>query len=165
MLNCGKYGYSFDTLVISKVNEIMGRDLRPVVALAQGGSRWSGHLPRGRRVVRKAIVPTPEEVAHELLAQIIDKNILRFDSHLQRFCSCRLKFLALPQVSSEGHHLALIVVLQPLQNHRRVQTTGVSQNHLLYITHFKLSKSYGIDFQILGGVPPAPTDATKLNRQ
>jgi hypothetical protein len=37
--------------------------------------------------------------------------------NLQRFRSRRLEFVALTEVGGKGHHLAVIGILQPLQDH------------------------------------------------
>ena len=41
----------------------------------------------------------------------------------------------LTQVSGNGHHLTVILVLQPLENYRGIQTTGIRQDNLLYVRH------------------------------
>ncbi len=67
------------------------------------------------------------EVAHEFLAQIVDVDFL--DAHLLGLGAGRLQLLALTDVGGEGHHLAVIVFLQPLQDHRGIQATGIGQHH------------------------------------
>lgn len=67
---------SFHSLEDRMVKQFMAAHEGRDEALAQGGSRWSGHLPRGRRVVRKAIVPTPEEVARNPRARSAKLRVL-----------------------------------------------------------------------------------------
>ncbi len=46
--------------------------------------------------------------------------------------SCgRRQFLALAEIGGEGHHLAAIGGLQPLQDDRRVEAAGIGQDDLL----------------------------------
>ena len=58
-----------------------------------------------------------DEVAHEFLAQVVDEDVLGLDAELERLGTRRLQFLALAEVGGERHDLALIGVLQPLENH------------------------------------------------
>ena len=57
-----------------------------------------------------------DEVAHELFAQVVDEDVLRLDAELQRLGPRRLEFFALAEVGGEGHHFALVGVLQPLED-------------------------------------------------
>ncbi len=61
-----------------------------------------------------------DEIAHELLAQIVDEDVLLLDAELQRLGACRLEFLALAEIGGEGHHFAAVGILQPLQDDRSV---------------------------------------------
>ncbi len=45
-------------------------------SLAKGGSRWSGQLPRARRVTRKAVVATEEEIARNPRARSAKLRVL-----------------------------------------------------------------------------------------
>ena len=56
-----------------------------------------------------------DEITHEFLAHVLDENILH--PHSLRLGASGFDFLALPQVGGKGHHLALILFLQPFQNH------------------------------------------------
>ena len=47
-------------------------------------------------------------VAHELLAQVLDVDVLRLDAEQLRLRARRLELLALAEIGGEGHHLALI---------------------------------------------------------
>src|SRR5690606_36078038 len=73
------------------------------------------------------------EVADAFFAQVVDVDFL--DAHGLRLGAGRLDLFALAQVSGEGHHFAVVGVLQPLENHRGVQATGIGQNHLLNVRH------------------------------
>ena len=74
-----------------------------------------------------------DEVANELFAQVIDVDLL--DAQSLRLGARRLHFFALAEVGGEGHHFTVIGVLQPLENHRGVQATGIGQNYLLNVRH------------------------------
>lgn len=54
---------SFHSLEDRMVKQFMAAHEGRMESLAKGGSRWSGQLPRARRVVRKPIGPSEEEVA------------------------------------------------------------------------------------------------------
>ena len=56
------------------------------------------------------------KIAHEFLAQILDKNVFRRDAELQRFFACRFQFFTLAEVGGEGDHFTLVSVLQPFQD-------------------------------------------------
>ncbi len=53
---------SFHSLEDRRVKQFMAAHEGRMESLAKGGARWSGTLPRARRVVRKPIGPTAEEV-------------------------------------------------------------------------------------------------------
>ncbi len=74
-----------------------------------------------------------DEVAYELFAQVVDVDFL--DAHGLGLGTRWLDFLALSEVGGEGHHFAVIGVLQPLEDHRGVQATGIRQDYLLYVGH------------------------------
>jgi acid stress-induced BolA-like protein IbaG/YrbA len=42
----------------------------------------------------------------------------------------RLEFFALAEVGGEGHHFAVVGILQPLEDDRGVQTAGIGENDL-----------------------------------
>src|SRR5256714_179672 len=82
------------------------------------------------------------ELAHELLAQILDEDVLLLDAHLQRLVARRLDFLALADVGGEGDHFAAVLVLQPLEDHRGVEAPGIGEHHLADLAfHFTLPRS------------------------
>ena len=72
-------------------------------------------------------------VAHELFAQVLNIDFL--DPQRFRLGPCRLHFLALTNVGGESHHLAVVGILQPPDDHGRIQTTGIGQHHLFDIRH------------------------------
>ena len=55
-----------------------------------------------------------DEIAHEFLAQIVDKDFL--DAELLRLFSRRLELFALADIGSECDHLATVLVLQPFED-------------------------------------------------
>ena len=69
------------------------------------------------------------EVAHELLAQILDEDLL--DAEQLGLLAGRRKLLALAEIGGEGHHLATIGLLQPFQDDRGVEPAGISEHNLL----------------------------------
>ena len=78
-----------------------------------------------------------DEVAHELLAHVVDIDVLRLDPRLQRLGARRLEFLALAEVGGEGHHLALVYVLQPLEDDRGIEAARIGQHNLLDVAHLR----------------------------
>ena len=72
-----------------------------------------------------------DEIAGELLAQILDEDFL--DAEHLGFLARRFQLLALTQIGGEGDHLALIGFLQPFQDDGRVEAAGIGQHHLLDI--------------------------------
>ncbi len=54
---------SFHSLEDRMVKQFMAAHEGRMESLAKGGSRWSGQLPRARRVTRKAVAATEEEIA------------------------------------------------------------------------------------------------------
>ena len=68
------------------------------------------------------------KVTHKLLAQIFDEDVFGVDAHFDGFGPGRFNFLALTNVSGEGHHFTLVCVLKPLQNNGGVESTRVSQH-------------------------------------
>ena len=70
-------------------------------------------------------------VAHEFLAQILDEDVLRLDAEQQRLLARRLELLALAEIGGEGHHLAAIGGLQPLQDDRGVEPARIGEHDFL----------------------------------
>jgi hypothetical protein len=73
------------------------------------------------------------EVADELLAQVVDEDFLH--AHHLGLLAGGLQLLALAEVGGEGHHLALIGVLQPAQDDRRIKPARIGEHHLLDLAH------------------------------
>jgi hypothetical protein len=69
-----------------------------------------------------------DELPRELIAQVLDVDL----AHPRGFCfsSGGLEVLALADVGREGHDLAAVVFLQPLEDDRRIESAGVGQHHL-----------------------------------
>ena len=75
----------------------------------------------------------PDEVPDELFLQVLDKDLVGaggpgLGGHLRQF-------VALAQVGGKGHHRALILLLEPLENHRGVQAAGVGQDDFFDVRH------------------------------
>jgi hypothetical protein len=69
------------------------------------------------------------EVADELLAQVLDENLL--DAEHLRLAPGRLEFVALAEVGGEGHDLAVVGLLQPLEDDRGVEPARIGEHHLV----------------------------------
>ena len=73
------------------------------------------------------------EITHEFFAQVVDVDL--FNAHCLGLGTSRLDLFALPQVSGEGHHFAVVGILQPLENHRSIKAAGIRQYDLFYVRH------------------------------
>ena len=81
-------------------------------------------------------------VAHELLAQILDEDVLRLDAEQQRLLARRLELLALAEIGREGDHLAAVGGLQPFEDDRRVEPARIGEHDLLDVTLARVALSY-----------------------
>ncbi|OIQ66955.1 hypothetical protein GALL_514710 [mine drainage metagenome] len=72
-----------------------------------------------------------DEVADELLAHVLDEDVLRLHPGGERLGPRRLDLLALAQVGGEGHDLRAIFRLQPLQDDRGVQPARIGEDDFL----------------------------------
>ena len=70
-------------------------------------------------------------VAHELLAQILDEDVLRLDAEKERLGARGREFLALAEIGGEGDDLAAIAGLQPLEDDRGIEPTGIGEHDFL----------------------------------
>ena len=75
------------------------------------------------------------EVADEFLAQVLDEDVLRLDAEQQRLLARGLELLALAEIGGEGHHLAAIGGLQPLQDDRGVEPAGIGEHDFLDVLY------------------------------
>ena len=73
------------------------------------------------------------EIAREFLAQCLDVDLL--DAHGLGLGARRLDLLALADVGGEGHHLAAVGLLQPLEDDGGIQTARVGEHHFFYVRH------------------------------
>jgi hypothetical protein len=71
-------------------------------------------------------------VADEFLAQILDVDVLGLDAEEFGLAAGRLQLLALAEIGREGHDLAAVGGLQPLQDDRCVEAAGIGQHDLLH---------------------------------
>ena len=67
---------SFHSLEDRMVKQFMAAHEGRMESLAKGGARWSGQLPRARRVVRKALTATEEETARNPRARSAKLRVL-----------------------------------------------------------------------------------------
>ena len=72
-------------------------------------------------------------VPDELLAQVLDEDVLLLDAEQLGLAAGRLQLLALAEVGGKGHDLAAVGLLQPLQDDRRVQPAGVGQDCFFHL--------------------------------
>ena len=70
-------------------------------------------------------------IAHEFLAQILDKDIFALDAEQQGLRPRRLQLLPLAEIGGEGDHLAAISGLQPLQDDGGVQAARIGKHDFL----------------------------------
>ena len=70
-------------------------------------------------------------VADELLAQILDEDVLRPDAEQLRLAPRRLDLLALAEVGGEGDDLGAIFGLKPFEDDRGVEPARISEHDLL----------------------------------
>ena len=82
-------------------------------------------------------------IAHEFFAQILNENVLRLDAEHQRLLPRRFELLALPEIGGESDDLAAISGLQPLEDDRRIQPTGIGQHDFFHfiLGHWKIPRA------------------------
>mmetsp|Transcript_7376 Transcript_7376/g.20112 ORF Transcript_7376/g.20112 Transcript_7376/m.20112 type:complete len:469 (-) Transcript_7376:44-1450(-) len=73
----------------------------------------------------------PHVVPHKLLAEIVHENLL--DASSLGLLPRRLELLALSEIRGKGDHLAVVLLLKPLEDDRRIQTARVRQHHLVHL--------------------------------
>ena len=112
------------------VGDRVGADFARDLDLPLGDQR-----PRDRRAEQiRALVERvgahhrKDEVADELLAQIVDEDVLRLDPHQRRLVARGLDLLALAEVGGEGHHLAAVALLQPFEDDAGVEPARESED-------------------------------------
>jgi 16S rRNA (cytosine1402-N4)-methyltransferase len=88
-----------DRIVKQFFTEHVGRE----VSLQQGGSRWEGQLPQMAWVQRKALRPTPAEVAHNPRARSAKLRAVRLPTDSGRFIPSALKNRAAPAGANDKH--------------------------------------------------------------
>ena len=79
------------------------------------------------------------KIARELFPKIFDINL--FDAEHLSFLARRVQFFALAQVSRERNDLAPVLVLEPFQNDRGIETAGIGENDFLWRRHGRLSQT------------------------
>ena len=93
--------------------------------------------PRDRRaeqivalVLRVGAEHREDEVADELLAQILDEDVFRLHAEHLGLAPRRFDLLALAEVGGEGYDLRVIFGLQPLEDDRGVEPARISEHDL-----------------------------------
>ena len=112
----------------------VGADLLRDLDLALGDQRPRDRGAEEIRPLVERVRPEHGEdvVAYELLAQILDENVFRLDAQQQRLVARGRELLALAEIGGEGHHLAAIRGLQPLENDGGIEPAGIGQHHLVH---------------------------------
>ena len=77
-----------------------------------------------------------DEVLHELLAHVVDEDVLGLDAQHLGLLARRTQFLALAEIGGEGHDLAAVGRLQPLQDDGGVEAAGIGQHDFLDVALF-----------------------------
>ncbi len=101
-----------------RVGAGLARDLDQALGDQRPGDRGAEQIIA--LVARIGAHHREDEIADELLAQILDEDMVVRDAHL-RPCARRLKLLALAQIGGEGDHLAALFDLQPFQDDAGVE--------------------------------------------
>ena len=76
-----------------------------------------------------------DEVADELVAQILDVDVLGLHAEELGLAARRLELLALAEVGGEGDDLAAVLGLEPLEDDRGVEAAGIGEHDLLRRRH------------------------------
>ena len=76
-----------------------------------------------------------DEVTNELFADIFDENVLGFDAEQFGLLAGGVQLFALAEVRGEGHDLALVFGLKPLQDDGGVEAPGIGQDDFLRRAH------------------------------
>src|SRR6185437_2786922 len=92
-------------------------------------------------VLRVGAEHREHEVADELLAQILDEDVLGPDAEHLGLAARRLDLLALAEVSREGHDLRVIFGLKPFQDYRSVEPARISEHDLHFFVRHLPSNS------------------------
>ncbi len=71
-------------------------------------------------------------IADELLAEVLDVDVLRLDAEQFRLAAGGFQLLALAEIGGERHHLAAIGGLQPLQDDGGVEAARIGEHDLLH---------------------------------
>src|SRR5207249_4532755 len=98
------------------------------------------HRARQRRaeqilafVDRARLDSFPEIRGDELLAQVFDMDLR--GARRERFLTHRLEIVALADVAHHGDDLASVILAQPRNDDRSVESARVRQDHSLYVGH------------------------------
>src|SRR3954452_14934721 len=89
-------------------------------------------------LINRARFEGREDVSRqELLAQVLDNDLA--GPGLIRLIDDRLDVIALSHIADHGDHVVGIVFLQPWNDDRSVESTGVSKNH--FFRHVRSSRA------------------------
>ena len=101
--------------------------------LGYQGSRDAGTQKILTLVKGVAAEHREHKIPNELFAHIVDEDFLH--PHARSLLARRFQFFSLPQVSGIGNDLTVIGLLQPLQDHRSVQATGICEHDFVELSH------------------------------
>ncbi len=115
------------------------RDLDQVLEItADGQSRCRADRRLHRRHWRGT---SEDEIAHELLAHVLDEDFL--DAEHLGLLARRLQFLALAEIGREGDDFSAELGLQPFQDDGGVETAGIGENDLFHVFGKRHDKTRG----------------------
>ena len=100
-------------------------------------------------------------VADELLAQVLDEDVLGLDAEQFRLLARRLQLLALAEIGGERNDLRAVFGLQPFEDDRGVQSARIGENDALDLglgaRHglAGLNSKGGLTTAVMAGLVPA----------
>jgi len=98
------------------------------------GDQWPGDrraeqiLPFVKRVHAEH---REDVIADELLADVLDEDVLGPDAQQFRLLARGVQLLPLPEIGGEGHDLAAVLGLEPLQDHGRIEPARIGEDDFL----------------------------------
>jgi hypothetical protein len=115
------------------VADRVGADLARDLDLALGDQRPRDRGAEQILALIDGVRPEHREdiIADELLAQVVDEDVLGLDPEQLRLAARRLHLLALAEIGGEGDDLRPIFGLQPFEDDRGVEPARISEHDLL----------------------------------
>jgi hypothetical protein len=116
----------------NRVGAGLMRDLDEALGDQRPGNRGAEQI--GAFVEGVGAEHREHEVADELLAQILDVDLL--DAHHLGLLAGRVELFALTEIGREGHDFSAVFELQPFQDDGGVEPAGIGEDDLLDVGHF-----------------------------